>query len=110
MGSTSLGMPALPPRTAQPTWKQAWDSALYGQSGHLRHHPVSLTRDRAELVDFLVPRMSGNEPAVLLGAAGEIAPQLRTLLTGAPLPPHVPTRVRLLHTPPYWPSHVPAPF
>ncbi|NYG58923.1 hypothetical protein BJ980_001846 [Nocardioides daedukensis] len=108
MGSTSLGMPALPPRTAQPTWKQAWDSALYGQSGYLRHHPVSLIRDRDELVDFLVPRLSGHEHAVLLGAAGVLAPQLSNLLPGVSLRPDVPTGFTGIVVAVDWLSHVPA--
>ena len=35
---TSLGMPALPPPTAAPSWRTAWDSALYGPSGFYRRH------------------------------------------------------------------------
>ena len=38
---TSLGMPALPPPTAAPTWKSAWDQALYGRSGFFRHQAPS---------------------------------------------------------------------
>lgn len=33
---TSLGMPAVPPPTDDPTWKQAWDKALYGANGFYR--------------------------------------------------------------------------
>jgi SAM-dependent MidA family methyltransferase len=33
---TSLGMPAVPPPTPHPPWKQAWDAALYGPSGFFR--------------------------------------------------------------------------
>ena len=33
---TSLGIPAVPPPTSQPTWKQAWDAALYGAEGFFR--------------------------------------------------------------------------
>jgi hypothetical protein len=36
MSSTSLGMPAMPPPTSAPTWKQAWDAALYGEHGFFR--------------------------------------------------------------------------
>jgi len=32
----SLGMPALPPPTTAPTWKSAWDAALYGADGFFR--------------------------------------------------------------------------
>src|SRR3712207_498847 len=33
---TSLGMPALPPRTTDPPWRTAWDRALYGPQGFFR--------------------------------------------------------------------------
>jgi SAM-dependent MidA family methyltransferase len=36
MTSTSLGMPAVPPPTSAPTWKAAWDDALYGAGGFFR--------------------------------------------------------------------------
>jgi SAM-dependent MidA family methyltransferase len=36
MTSTSLGMPAVPPPTSAPTWKSAWDDALYGAAGFFR--------------------------------------------------------------------------
>lgn len=110
MSTTSLGMPALPPPTAQPTWKQAWDTALYGERGHLRSHPVALTHDAAMLVELVVARSSSYDEVVLLGAAARLAPDLArrlpcTLLRGD-LPPgfgglvvavdwlcHVPTHV-----------------
>lgn len=34
--ATSLGMPGLRPRAAAPPWKQAWDTALYGDRGFFR--------------------------------------------------------------------------
>jgi hypothetical protein len=80
MSTTSLGMPALPP-TAQPTWKQAWDAALYGPSGFLRNHPVVLDRDRATVLEFVAGRAAGWSSVVLLGAAAQLAPEL-----GARLP------------------------
>lgn len=76
MSTTGLGMPALPPRTAQPTWKQAWDTALYGPGGYLRSHPLTLTRDRAELSAFVAERAERYDEVVLLGAAGLLAPDL----------------------------------
>jgi hypothetical protein len=76
MSTTGLGMPALPPRTAQPTWKQAWDTALYGPSGFLRSNPLQLTRGRTELADFVAERAEGFDELVLLGAAGLLAPDL----------------------------------
>ena len=33
---TPLGMPALPPPTEAPSWRTAWDSALYGPRGFYR--------------------------------------------------------------------------
>jgi SAM-dependent MidA family methyltransferase len=33
---TPLGMPVVPPPTPHPTWKQAWDAALYGAEGFFR--------------------------------------------------------------------------
>ena len=36
MTSTSLGMPAVPPPTSAPSWKAAWDEALYGADGFFR--------------------------------------------------------------------------
>ena len=34
--TTSLGMPAMPPPTTAPSWKNAWDAALYGPDGFFR--------------------------------------------------------------------------
>ena len=40
--TTSLGMPPMPPPTTAPTWKTAWDSALYGPEGFFRREsPVA---------------------------------------------------------------------
>jgi SAM-dependent MidA family methyltransferase len=36
MTSTSLGIPPVPPPTSAPTWKAAWDEALYGAQGFFR--------------------------------------------------------------------------
>jgi SAM-dependent MidA family methyltransferase len=36
MTSISLGIPGLPPPTSAPTWKAAWDDALYGAAGFFR--------------------------------------------------------------------------
>jgi SAM-dependent MidA family methyltransferase len=35
-GPTLLGMPPMPPPTADPPWKKAWDMALYGPEGFFR--------------------------------------------------------------------------
>jgi SAM-dependent MidA family methyltransferase len=41
-GLTSLGMPPMPPPTADPPWKKAWDAALYGPDGFFRREsPVA---------------------------------------------------------------------
>ncbi|MDT0200603.1 hypothetical protein [Nocardioides sp. AE5] len=105
--STSLGMPALPPRTAAPTWKVAWDTALYGASGFLRNHPVHLERDPEELVDFLLPRLTRHEHAVLLGAAGRLAPTLASLAPGTSLRHDVPAGFRGIVVAVDWLAHVP---
>lgn len=107
MSTTSLGMPALPPRTAQPTWKQAWDSALYGPDGYLRTQPVALERDRDELVDFLLPRLRQHSSVALLGAAGTLAPSLSGLLPGVSLRPDLPTGFHGIVVAVDWLSHVP---
>lgn len=41
MTSTSLGMPAVPPPTSAPPWKNAWDEALYGVHGFFRREAPS---------------------------------------------------------------------
>ncbi len=35
-GPISLGIPPMPPATTDPTWKRAWDAALYGPGGFFR--------------------------------------------------------------------------
>jgi len=63
-GSTSLGMPAVPPPTSLPTWKQAWDAALYGPEGFFRRHaPADHFRTS--------PHQSGVFAAVLVAMARE---------------------------------------
>lgn len=39
--ATSLGMPPIPPPTTAPTWKSAWDAALYGPDGFFRREAPS---------------------------------------------------------------------
>jgi SAM-dependent MidA family methyltransferase len=36
--ATNLGIPPLPPRTAAPPWRSAWDRALYGPDGFYRRN------------------------------------------------------------------------
>jgi len=70
-------MPALPPPT-DPPWKQAWDNALFGPSGYLRSRPVPFSRPRDAVLSVSLSKaaeLSAAE-AALLGAAGELAPDL----------------------------------
>lgn len=70
MNATSLGMPALPP-PSEPTWKQAWDAALYGAGrGYLRHHPPTLLQARDDVLDLLVSTRP--DELVLLGSVGAL--------------------------------------
>jgi hypothetical protein len=105
--TTSLGMPALPPPTAQPTWKQAWDAALYGPQGYLRNHPLTLTRERADLLDFIVDRAGQYADLVLLGAAAQLAPDLSNRLPGVALRPDLPEGFGGLVVAVDWLCHVP---
>lgn len=107
MSTTSLGMPALPPRTPQPTWKQAWDSALYGPGGYLRAHPVTLERERNETVEFLADRIRSHSACALLGAAGMLAPELSALAPEVSLRPDLPQGFEGIVVAVDWLSHVP---
>lgn len=107
MSTTSLGMPALPPPTAQPTWKQAWDAALYGPRGFLRTHPMPFTRDRAELLDFVTARAAGAESLVLLGAAAQLAPELARRLPAVTIRGDLPEDFGGLVVAVDWLCHVP---
>lgn len=107
MSTTSLGMPALPPPTAQPTWKQAWDAALYGPQGYLRSHPMPFTRDRATLLDFVTGRAEGYAELVLLGAAAQLAPELSQRLPGVALRGDLPDDFAGLVIAVDWLCHVP---
>lgn len=74
MNATSLGMPALPP-PAEPTWKQAWDGALYGaEGGFLRRHPPTLLASRDEVLDLLLSLRP--DELVLLGSVGALTPDI----------------------------------
>jgi SAM-dependent MidA family methyltransferase len=91
---TSLGMPAVPPPTPHPTWKQAWDAALYGADGFFRREApaahfrtsvhasplfagavVRLVRDAG--LDTVVDIGAGR--GELLGALHELDPGLELL-------------------------------
>lgn len=80
MTSTSLGMPAVPPPTSAPTWKAAWDDALYGAGGFFRREsPIAHFRTSvhasplfAEALVRLV-RAAGLDTVVDIGAGrGEL--------------------------------------
>lgn len=108
MSSTPLGMPALPPRTAHPAWKQAWDAALYGAEGYLRKHPVGFAgRDPAALVEFLARRVDGRREVVLLGAAGMLATDLARRFPEALFRPDLPDGFDGLVVSVDWLGHVP---
>jgi hypothetical protein len=103
--TTSLGMPALPP-PSEPTWKQAWDAALFGEEGWLRRQPAVLRHPRGELVE-LVARHTPDE-VVLLGAAGALAPDLAASLPGTSVRFDLPDGFGGLVLAVDWLSHVPA--
>ena len=100
---TSLGLPAVPPPTSDPTWKQAWDAALYAPEGFFRREApashfrtsvhasplfaaalVRLTREAG--LDTLVDIGAGR--GELLVAAHALDPELELLgVEVAPRPP-----------------------
>lgn len=87
MTSTSLGMPAVPPPTSAPTWKAAWDEALYGADGFFRREsPVAHFRTSvhasplfAQALHRLV-RGTGLDTVVDIGAGrGELLAALHAI-------------------------------
>lgn len=53
-------MPAVPPRTPDPPWRTAWDSALYGPDGFYRHHaPADHFRTSVHGSDLLAEALLG---------------------------------------------------
>ncbi len=85
--ATSLGMPALPPRTHAPAWRTAWDAALYGPSGFFRAQaPADHFRTSTHGSDHLAAalltlvREAGLDTVVDLGAGrGELLSALHRL-------------------------------
>ncbi len=85
--TTQLGMPAIPPPITAPTWKNAWDSALYGPEGFFRREsPAAHFRTSvhasplfaAALVELL--RRAGLDTLVDIGAGrGELLAQVHQL-------------------------------
>lgn len=84
---TSLGMPAVPPPTSHPTWKQAWDAALYGAEGFFRRespaaHFRTSVHASARFAEALVEmtREAGLDTVVDIGAGrGELLTAMRRL-------------------------------
>lgn len=109
MTSTSLGMPAVPPPTSAPTWKSAWDGALYGAAGFFRREsPIAHFRTSVHasplFAQALVPlvRAAGLDTVVDIGAGrGELLVALHELDPGldllgvevAPRPPDLPDEI-----------------
>src|SRR5688500_1281762 len=85
--TTSLGMPAMPPPTTAPTWKNAWDAALYGPDGFFRREsPAAHFRTSvhasplfaAALVELV--HRAGLDTVVDIGAGrGELLSQIHDL-------------------------------
>lgn len=113
---TSLGMPPLPPRTAAPAWRTAWDRALYGPDGFYRRNApadhfrtavhgsdlmaralVKLVRDHE--LDTVVDVGAGR--AELLTALHRLAPDLELLAVEvAPRPSGLPDAIAWSPVPP----------
>jgi SAM-dependent MidA family methyltransferase len=86
-------MPAIPPPTSLPTWKQAWDDALYGGEGFYRrespaaHFRTSVHASRL-FAEALVrmAREAGLDTVVDIGAGrGELLGELRRIDPGLEL-------------------------
>jgi SAM-dependent MidA family methyltransferase len=90
---TSLGMPAVPPPTTQPTWKQAWDAALYGVDGFFRREsPAAHFRTSVHASPLFaralvtMTREAGLDTVVDIGAGrGELLTAVRSLDPGLDL-------------------------
>jgi SAM-dependent MidA family methyltransferase len=92
-GLTPLGMPAVPPPTSDPTWKQAWDAALYGAEGFFRReapaaHFRTSVHASALFAEALVrmTRAAGLDTVVDIGAGrGELLSAMHALDPGLDL-------------------------
>ncbi len=90
---TSLGMPAVPPPTPHPTWKQAWDAALYGADGFFRREaPAAHFRTSVHASPLFaralarMTREAGLDTIVDVGAGrGELLTQLHAIDPGLDL-------------------------
>ena len=91
--TASLGMPAVPPPTSDPTWKQAWDDALYGAGGFYRREaPADHFRTSAHVSTrfaeaiVTLTRDAGLDTVVDIGAGrGELLRSLHRLDPGLEL-------------------------
>jgi SAM-dependent MidA family methyltransferase len=90
---TSLGMPAVPPPTTHPTWKQAWDAALYGADGFFRREsPAAHFRTSVHASPLFaralvtMTREAGLDTVVDIGAGrGELLTEMHRLDPGLEL-------------------------
>jgi SAM-dependent MidA family methyltransferase len=90
---TSLGMPVVPPPTSHPTWKQAWDAALYGPDGFFRSEaPAQHFRTSVHASPLFaqalvrMTREAGLDTVVDIGAGrGELLTQMHALDPGLDL-------------------------
>ena len=90
---TSLGMPPVPPPTTDPTWKQAWDTALYGADGFFRREaPAAHFRTSVHASPVFaralvrMARKAGLDTVVDIGAGrGELLAQMHGLDPGLQL-------------------------
>lgn len=90
---TSLGMPAVPPPTTHPTWKQAWDAALYGVDGFFRREsPAAHFRTSVHASPLFaqalvtMTRDAGLDTVVDIGAGrGELLTEMHRLDPGLEL-------------------------
>src|SRR6188472_3129677 len=86
-------MPAVPPPTPHPTWKQAWDAALYGADGFFRREaPAAHFRTSVHASPLFakalatMTREAGLDTVVDIGAGrGELLTALRALDPGLDL-------------------------
>ena len=90
---TALGIPPLPPPTADPPWKQAWDTALYGAEGFFRREsPADHFRTSAHVSGrfaeamVVLARNAGLDTVVDVGAGrGELLRGIHELDPGLTL-------------------------
>lgn len=103
--STNLGMPGLPP-PSEPSWKQAWDSALYGApAGFLRSHPPTLLQQRDDVL--AVVAAAAPRELVLLGSVGVLTPEIVRALPGVAVRFDLPAGFGGLVLAGDWLAHVP---